>query len=151
MPTKINETTYVADDAQDWTRELVPPPGKKFYGIEIDGVAVTLDNEFFHTVTLPNVTAPHTIKVCLVDAPAVASFLVSFVEGTGGECVNFDAPVSVPSGASLLPRFVPFAGKEIYAILVNGVPETITNRQQHTVNLSNITQNTELIAIFRDA
>jgi hypothetical protein len=148
--TKINEVIYQADEGQNWTRELQPPQGKKFYSIEIDGVPQALQNEYFHTVTLNNVTAAQTIKVCLVDAPSALQYLVTIITGAGGASSNYpNSPVFVNEGSSLEINIVPFQGFQINQVLVDGINETITNPLAHTVNLSNITSDREIIATFK--
>lgn len=150
MATKINEITYQADEGQNWTRELHPPSGKKFYSIEVDGVEETLQNEYFHEVTINNVTAPSTIKVCLVDAPTTQQYLVTILTGIGGTSSNFpDSPITVNAGSSLEVVIVPFNGYEINQILVDSVAEVVNNKQEHIINLSNISQDIQIVATFK--
>lgn len=162
MATLINSYSVQGDLGEPFSQTITPPSGFKIRKIELrigSGAFtdVPFTNPYSHTISLPAFNDPIAVKVCCVPAPPATEFVVDIVMGSGGQVLDANTGANtIREGADFRPRFVPFSGKEIFQIIVSNpdgsspVAENITNRQNHTVILDNLTGPKRIYVTFRN-
>jgi len=135
----------------------VPSGGNQTFAVtanasyEIDTILVNtvtqpITNKTSMIVTISNVQSNSQISATFKPAPLSYTVVPSW--GTGGT-INPFTPVTVPVGGSQDFTISADTTHEIDTILVNTVPQTITNRRSMTVTVSNVQSNSQISVTFK--
>jgi hypothetical protein len=128
------------------------PAGRKAHKVELaDGTNLPFADPFAPLITLPASTTAQTIKVCTVPVPPSAQIPITIQTGSGVLCADKNVGVSlVPSGSTFRVKFLPYLGYELYTISVNGIQEDLTNRQEHSLEIENVSAPIKIVATAKN-
>lgn len=128
------------------------PTGRKAHKIELaDGTDLAFSDAFSPLIALPASPTAQTIKVCTVPIPPTEQIPITIQVGLGVVCADKNIGISlVPFGTTFRVKFVPYLGYELYTITVNGVKEDLTNRQEHSLEIENVSAPIKIVATAKN-
>lgn len=128
------------------------PVGRKAYKVElVDGTDLPFTDPFAPLVTIPASTTAQTVKVCTVPIPPTEQIPITIQLGSGVVCADKNVGISlVPFGSTFRVKFVPYLMYELYSITVNGIAEDLTNRQEHSLEIENVSSPIKIVATAKN-
>lgn len=131
---------------------IVLPTGRKAHKVELaDGTDLPFSDPFSPLVSLPASTTAQTVKVCTVPIPPTEQIPITIQVGLGVVCADKNVGISlVPFGSTFRVKFVPYLMYELYTITVNSIQEDLTNRQEHSLEIENVSAPIKIVATAKN-